>query len=59
MTEMVKVNKRLTSAITDIIESDSNESSVKVKSVVKFIKSNKYQTIQKKVQEILQQKDQN
>ena len=43
MIEMVKVNKRLTSAIIDIIESDSEEKVlVKVKSIVKFIKSNNY-----------------
>ena len=40
---MVKVNKRLTSTIINIIKSDSKEkASVKVKSIVKFIKSNKY-----------------
>ena len=50
MIEIIEVNKRLASTIIDIIESDSEEEAlVKVKSIVKFIKSNKYQTIQQKV----------
>ena len=40
MTEMVEISRKLASAIVDIIESDSeSEALVKVKSVVKFIKS--------------------
>ena len=40
ITEMVEIKRKLASEIVDIIESDSeSEVSVKVKSVVKFIKS--------------------
>ena len=40
MTEMVKINRKLASAIVDIIELDSkSEASVKVKSVIEFIRS--------------------
>jgi len=47
MTEMVEINKKLASAIVDIIKSDSkSKASVKVKSVIKFIKSTKYQQSQ-------------
>ena len=44
MTGMVKINQKLANAIINIIESDSkSDASVKVKSVVKFIKLPKYQ----------------
>ena len=43
MTEIVEINRKLASEIVDIIESNSkSEASVKVKSIVKFIKSKQY-----------------
>ena len=44
--EIAKVNKQLAKVIINIVESDSEKASNKVKSVVKFIKSKKYQQIQ-------------
>ena len=55
---MVKINQKLASAIIDIIESDSkSEASVKVKLVVKFIKSSKYQQLQQNAQNFILQKE--
>ena len=43
MTKIVEINRKLASAIVNIIKSDSkSEVLVKVKLVVKFIKSKKY-----------------
>ena len=59
MTEMVKINRKLASAIVDIIESESeSEASIKVKSIVKFIKSKQYKQIQLKVQKYVLQNQQ-
>ena len=47
MTEIAEVNKKLVSIIINIIESYSkSEASVKVKLVIKFIKSKEYKKIQ-------------
>jgi len=56
MFDILELNKRIVQGVVDIIESDNeSEASVKMKRLVKLIKSKVYKEKQDKIQEIITQ----